>query len=236
MWRKAALALRTAGAHGLHRVRRAGPSPFRDLRHVEPVSRVFGFDRGLPVDHWYIERFLERHARDIRGAVLEVGDDRYTRRFGRPTRSDVLNVYPNQPGTTIVADLTKPASLPVAAFDCIICTQTLQFIYDVRRAIENLRRMLKPGGIALCTAAGISQISRYDMDRWGDYWRFTSLSAQMLFDGAFGRGNVEVQAFGNVLTSVAFLEGLSAQELTPHELTSVDPDYELVIAVRASAT
>src|SRR5437764_1264932 len=174
MWPKVASAAQVLRTHSLQLARRLGPSPFSDLRHVDPVSRVFGLDRGLPVDRWYIERFLEHHADDIRGVVLEFGDDRYTRRFGRPTQSDVLNVDPDLPGTTIGADLAKPDGLPDSAFNCIICTQTLQFIYDVRRAVVNLRRMLKPGGIVLCTLSGISQISRYDMDRWGDHWRFTS--------------------------------------------------------------
>jgi SAM-dependent methyltransferase len=235
MWRRAAEALRAGGAHAVHLARRGGPSPFRDLRRVDPVSRVFGLDRGLPVDRWYIERFLERNAGDIRGAVLEVGDDRYTRRYGRPTRSDVLNVQPDLPATTICADLADPETLPEATFDCIICTQTLQFLYDLQSGVRGLRRMLKPEGVALCTVPGISQISRYDMDRWGDYWRFTTLSAQRLFDVEFGARNVEVETFGNVLAAVAFLEGISAEELSQRELESVDPDYQLAITVRASA-
>lgn len=235
MWRKAAGGLRLARVHGGKLTRRVGPSPFGDLRRVEPVSRVFGLDRGLPVDRWYIERFLQRHADDIRGAVLEVGDDRYTRQFGRASRSDVLNMDAEMPGTTVAADLSNPDALPNAAWDCIICMQTLQFVYDVQAAVASLRRMLKPGGVALCSLSGISQISRYDMDRWGEYWRFTSLSAQRLFDEEFGSGRAEVETSGNVLASVAFLEGISAQELKPEELDVADPDYHLVITVRAVA-
>src|SRR6185503_1474005 len=53
-----------------------------DLRRLRPVSRTFGYDRGLPVDRYYIESFLERNRRDIDGRTLEIGDDEYTRRFG----------------------------------------------------------------------------------------------------------------------------------------------------------
>jgi hypothetical protein len=54
-----------------------------------------GFDRGLPIDRYYIERFLQTHSADIRRHVLEVGDNAYTRRFGgnRVTKSDVINLY-----------------------------------------------------------------------------------------------------------------------------------------------
>src|SRR5262249_42622156 len=120
------------------------------------------------------------------------------------------------------------------SFDCMIVTQTLPFIFDTRAAIGTMHRLLRPGGTALVTFPGISQISRYDMNRWGDYWRFTSLSARRLFEEAFGSGSVELTVYGNVLTAVAFLQGLAAEELTEPELSFHDPDYELLIAVRAT--
>jgi hypothetical protein len=46
-----------------------------DLRRLQPVSREFGYDRGLPIDRYYIERFLEAHRWDIYGRTLEIGDD-----------------------------------------------------------------------------------------------------------------------------------------------------------------
>ena len=51
------------------------------------------------------------------------------------------------------------------AFDCIIFTQTLHFIYDVRLAIQTLHRILKPGGVLLATFPGISQIIPRQMGR-----------------------------------------------------------------------
>jgi hypothetical protein len=115
----------------------------------------------------------------------------------------------------------------------MILTQTLQFIYDVKEAIRHSYQALVPGGVLLVTIPGISQISRYDMDRWGDLWRFTTLSAKKLFEEVFPQGNVEVEAYGNVLTSVAFLHGLAAEELTTDELNYSDPDYQLLITIRA---
>jgi len=71
------------------------------------------------------------------------------------------------------------------------------------------------------------------MDRWGDYWRFTSLSARRLFEEFFLPANVSVLAYGNVLTALAFLHGLAAEELKKEELNHRDPDYEVLVAVRA---
>jgi SAM-dependent methyltransferase len=205
------------------------------LRRTTPISRVFGFDRGLCIDRYYIERFLSLHASDIRGHVLEIGDDRYTRRFGgnRVTKSDVLSVVEGNPGVTIVADLTRADDLPSNGFDCMICTQALQFIYEVRAAIRTIYRILKPGGVLLATFSGISQISRYDMDRWGDYWRFTSLSARRLFEEVFPRASVAVEAHGNVLAAIGLLHGLAQEDLWREELDYRDPDYEVLITVRA---
>jgi len=208
---------------------------FGSLRRLQPISYKFGFDRGKCIDRYYIENFLATRAADIRGHVLEIGDDSYTRRFGgkRVTRSDVLHVQEGNPKATIVGDLTCADHIPSDTFDCVIITQTLQFIYNVRATIKTLHRILKPCGVLLATFPGISQISRYDMDRWGEYWRFTTLSARRLFEEVFQPQYIEVNAYGNVLTAIAFLHGLTAEEFRQKELDYQDPDYELIITVRA---
>ena len=212
------------------------PVRFGSLRRLSPVSRKFGWDRGgLPVDRYYIERFLERHARDFAGHVLEVRDDAYTRKFGGDaiTRVDVLHPTPDNPKATVVADLTCADHVPGNTFDCIVLTQVLPFMLDVPAAVRTLHRILRPGGVVLATVPGISQIVRYDMDRWGDYWRFTSLAARKLFEAEFAGGSVEVESHGNVLAATGFLQGLSTRDLRPAELDYHDPDYEVLITVRA---
>jgi SAM-dependent methyltransferase len=212
-----------------------GTVDFGGLRRTEPISRVFGFDRGTPVDRYYIEKFLATNTDRIRGRVLEIGDATYTRRFGGAdvTQSDVLHFTGDSPGATIVADLTNATNVADDSFDCVILTQTLQFTYRMEAVVAELRRILRPGGCVLCTASGISQISRYDMERWGDYWRLTSLSARELFETAFPPASVNVETYGNVLAAIAFLHGLAASELTREELDAFDDDYQLTIAIRA---
>jgi hypothetical protein len=208
---------------------------FGSFRRINPISRVFGFDRGLCIDRYYIERFLSAHASDIQGCVLEIGDDTYTCKFGcnRVTKSDVLHAKDGNPMATVVADLTSADHIPSNTFDCIILTQTLQCIYDVPAALRHLYRILKPGGVLLATFPGISQISRYDMDRWGDYWRFTTLSAQRLFEEIFPAESISIEAYGNVLVAIALLHGLAAEELPQAQLDYRDPDYQVLITVRA---
>ncbi len=222
--------------HPLRRWPARGWERFETLRRLEPVSAVFGLDRGLPIDRYYIEGFLRRQASDIRGRVLEMGDDTYTRRFGgaKVTRADVLAVVEGSRGATIIADLTHADRIPADTFDCIVFVQTLQMIYDTRAALRHLHRILKPGGVLLATTHGISKIGRrVEIDHWGEYWRFTTQSALPLFQEAFQAGSVQVESHGNVLTAIAALHGLAAQELERHELDYRDPDYEVLIAIRA---
>jgi SAM-dependent methyltransferase len=202
---------------------------------LDPVSRTFGLDRGTPIDRYYIESFLGRNHQSIRGRVLEIGDSAYTRRFGgdRVSRSEVLHAVGGNRKATIVGDLCSGDGIPQSAFDCIILTQVLPFVLDVAPAIETCRRALRPSGVVLATVPGISQISRYDMDRWGDYWRFTDLSARKLFARAFGEDRVEVESFGNVLAANCFLQGLAMEELEPEQLDHNDRDYQLIITIKA---
>jgi hypothetical protein len=79
---------------------------FGNIRRVTPISRHFGYERGMPIDRYYIEQFLAEHAGDIRGRVLEIGDDSYTRQFGgdQVTVRDVLHVTEGNPLATFVGD------------------------------------------------------------------------------------------------------------------------------------
>jgi hypothetical protein len=206
------------------------------LNRTEPISRSFGFDRGTPVDRYYIEEFLASRTDDIRGRVLEIGDAVYTRRFGggRVEKSDVLHATLGNPAATVVGDLATGEGLADSAYDCAVLTQTLQFVYDVRAAVRTVFDALAPGGVALLTGPGISQISRYDADRWGDYWRFTSASLRRLLEESFPSTHVHVEARGNVLAAVALLHGLAVEDLPRDALDQDDRDYEVLLTARAA--
>ena len=211
------------------------PVKWHQLRTLTPVSTVFGLDRGTPIDRYYIENFLRSQSTHIRGVVLEIAESSYSKQFGgeRVTAFEVLHYTHDNKNATIVGDLCDHRSLPANKIDCFICTQTFQFIYNYKDAIRGAYHMLREGGVLLATVAGISQISRYDMDKWGDYWRFTTLSAKASFEEVFGQNNVTVQAYGNVLSSTAFLHGISVEELTTKELDATDDNYQMLITIVA---
>jgi hypothetical protein len=128
------------------------------LDQLTPVSTVFGFDRGTPIDRYYIEKFPLKNQADIHGVVLEIGDSEYTKKFGKDkvTRSEILHAVTGNPRATIIGDLSTGAGIPENFFDCMILTQTIQFIYDVKSAIRHSYAALAPGGVLLVTVGGIS--------------------------------------------------------------------------------
>lgn len=203
------------------------------LRRTSPISDSWGFDRGLPIDRYYIENFLLEHKDFICGHVLEIKNSTYTERFGSCiTRQDVLDIDAGNPCATIVVDLAAADILPSNIFDCFILTQTLQFILDPVSCIRHAHRILKPGGVLLLTVPSVSRIDS-DTGPEAEYWRFTVGSCRKIVGDVFGEQQTTVQSFGNVLTAIAFLVGMARQELTTAELDKVDPNFPVLIGVRA---
>jgi SAM-dependent methyltransferase len=229
--RRTGKAMTSVYVRGMQRVRgRRG-----DPRRTAPISREFGFDRGRPIDRYYIERFLARYSDDIRGRILEVGDNLYTLRYGgtRVEKSDILYVDNSNPNATFVGDLADPRTLPLVQFDCIILTQTLHLLFDMRAGLSTLYRALKPGGVLLLTTPGITQTD--STGGWGRtwYWSLTSLSLRRLLEKDFSAHTVHIESHGNVFAAAAFLYGLAVEDVNTSDLDADDPSYPVTIAARA---
>ena len=214
-----------------------GSVRFGDLRRLAPISRTFGFDRGTPVDRYYIERFLAEHRDDIRGHILEVGNNTYTLRFGgaRVEQSDILHADATNRRATIIGDLTQTDVLPEAAFQCIVITQVLHFLYDMRAAVATLHRALRPGGVLLLTMPGITQV---DSGSWESNlaWSVTPAAVRRLLEERFQSDTVAVEAHGNVFAATAFLYGLAVEELDRADLDVDDANFPVIVAARAVKT
>lgn len=207
-----------------------------DLASLKPLSTQFGFDRGTPIDRHYIELFLAGNASDIKGTALEIFDSGYCRRFGAKhvTTQHVVDIAPDNPRATIVGDLSDPATLPNAAFDCIVLTQTLHTIYDMRGAVQQVRRALKPGGVALITVPGITPVRPGRNHAW--YWSLTADALSRLLAEQFSPENVRVASFGNLFAATSFLHGAAAEEIDTEKLAPVDPAYPVIVAARVVAS
>jgi len=223
----------------LQRARRLGAPDIMQgsqLHSLTPLSRAFGYDRGQPIDRIYIEDFLEAHSADVRGHVLEATDDTYSRRLGgaRITGQDVIHRIPGNDSATIVGDLADPETLPANSFDCIILTQTLQYVFDLQAAAKNLHHALRRGGVALITVPGIAPLHP---GGWGDdqYWLFTKAGLERLLATAFDAARIEVETFGNLYAATAFLHGAAVEDVSKSKLRPVDASYPVIVAARAVA-
>jgi SAM-dependent methyltransferase len=209
-------------------------APGRDVRwgntrRLRPFSGHYGYDRGTPVDRYYIERFLAAHADRIHGNVLEVKDAAYTRRFGNGVSCHVVDIDRSNPEATLHADLNTQGSLPDNLFDCVILTQTLQFLAP-EKALGNIWASVVPGGTLLLTVPSLGRLDPHD--RATDRWRWTPNGLAELL----GRVGIpaQVSGYGNLLACVSALWGLSVQDLSAEELNVIDPCFPLIAC--ASAT
>jgi SAM-dependent methyltransferase len=204
------------------------------LARGRPLSYRWGYDRGQPIDRYYIDRFLGEHRADIAGRVLEVKTGEYARRFGSDiSELDVLDIDTQNPEATIVADLTVADAVADDSFDCFVLTQTLHYVYDLGAAMQHARRILRPGGVLLATVPSVSRISTEAAPELRDYWRFTEASCRELVRRDFGDRDPVVRTFGNVLSCCAFLAGLAAEDLSDRRLDQHDERFPLVVGIRA---
>jgi SAM-dependent methyltransferase len=211
---------------------------WRVLRRVRPYRPDFGKRRGSYIDRFYIEKFLDTHREDIVGRVAEFESDQYARKFGgeKVDRIEVVDLNEANTRRSLTIDLARVETIPDSAFDCVICTQTLLLIRDYESAVQSLHKMLKPAGVVLVTVPGICPTVRANLIAGvgEDWWRFTGRSAQFIFAKYFGSDHVTVKTYGNVLTATAFMHGLVQEELTLDELEYIDPDFELIVGIRAT--
>jgi SAM-dependent methyltransferase len=192
---------------------------------VEPLAARWG-QRGRVIHRYYIEAFVNSNAPLVRGRCLEFQEDTYATRFGGSTLSsvDIIHQTADNPAATIVADLTVPNAVEGEQFDCIICTQVLHLVDRPGRMVEELFRLLKPGGALLVAVPNIT----VDYGHWTEFRRFTPLGLELLLGDVFPPETVTVTSYGNALVAAGELRGLAVRDFYRHELEHNDPRFGLV--------
>jgi SAM-dependent methyltransferase len=203
----------------------------RTYKSTKPLSNIYGYDRGKPIDRYYMEKFMEENKDLIKGNCLEITDTDYTVKYGgsKVAHADAFDIDTNNKHATIYGDLRNAPQLKDNFYDCLIVTQTFVMIDDFDSAVRECFRILKPGGVLLCTMPCLGRVGR-DLNQ---YWRFTQASGKYVFGKAFGAENVESKTFGNVLAGQCFWVGMASQELSSEELNMHDPEYPVIVAVKA---
>lgn len=199
-----------------------------NLRRTTPFSSTFGFERGTPVDRHYLHRFLNQNRALITGDVLEIQTDSYTRRYGQQVRrSATVDIIPLfQP--TYLCDLAHcEHTVPSAAFDCVLLPNTLQHLRELDLCLANIRRIARPGGSVLASAAGLLPLTG-DVP---DLWRFSPDGWREKLAHAWPGISITVAGHGNCLASVASQLGLALEELTDAELDANDPRFPVLTTI-----
>ncbi len=199
---------------------------------TSPVSNQFATERGLPIDRYYIELFLNSNKRFIKGTVLEIEDNSYTKLFGEENcDSMVMDVSSNSEKVDFIANLETGEGIRDKIADCFICTQTLMYIYDLKRTADNIYKLLKPDGVALITCSGISQNSRRCMDNYGCTFNYNVDALRQMFGDTKRFEILEIGSYGNAKTVSAHIVGLCQEDLTKDDFGVNDKYYPLIVYV-----
>ncbi len=220
--------------------RKFHPIIWGDLGRVKPVSTIFGLDRGAPIDRYYIEDYLKKNSQYITGRAVEVGETTYLEKYGDPRVEKITFIYSesnqksDKNGSILIANFLKKETIPQGYADCLVATQVFNVIYEIKTVFINIRRMLKENGMLIATLPGICQLSRYDADRWGDYWRFTPQGVSKLLEEVFGKGKFSICAYGNAMAACCQIQGVAVEDLPDSSLLDEqDQDFPVIIGFTA---
>lgn len=208
---------------------------FRRLRPFRNGEQV-----GTSVTRLYWLNYLEKHRADIRGHGLEVGTTATIKQYGGSalTQADAIDLTGHSPEVNVVADLSRADHVPGDVYDCFVNQFTTAVIYDIDAALYHSIRLLKPGGVLLINFWTVDFYFNRGLDMGTGaplfmYWNFTPIQVEnMLRRIGLTETDYEIESFGNVLTRMANLLNIPAEELTRHEFEYVDPGQPLVICVR----
>jgi len=199
-----------------------------NLRRVTPISASYGFDRGTPIDRYYVDRFFTAHRHLITGRVLEIQTKDHIRKYGSGvTVADSLDISPSfRP--TYCCDLAKAAIVPTGSYDCFLLPNTLCFLRDLDSALKEVRRIVRPGGAILATVPAFVPLTP-DVE---DYWHASADGWRVIAHRVWPGCETVVETHGNCLAAAAAMYGVAVEELTAAELDVTDPRYPVLVTIQ----
>jgi hypothetical protein len=199
-----------------------------NLRRTTPFSSTYGFERGTPIDRYYLHQFLFAHRHLIAGDVLEVQTRAYTERYGHDvTRSDTFDIVPAFTPTYRCDFAHCDGVIPDRAYDCLLLPNTLPHFRELDLCLTQAARIVRRGGVILASAAGLLPLT-------GDvpeYWRLSPDGWRERLGTAWPAAVIQVAGHGNSLAAVAAQLGLAFEELTAAELDVNDSRYPVLTTI-----
>jgi SAM-dependent methyltransferase len=194
---------------------------------VEAVRDSLQLDYEGLQDEQFIRYCLYREVRDElrrrkleQPAVLEMGrSNGVIGRYLSPGSHVVTGDYP-------AADVCNMPEQPDGAYDIVVLDQVLEHVKDPRRAMQEVRRVLRPGGLCILATPFLIKIHGSP----SDYWRFTREGLSLLLTDF---SDVHYGQWGNRL---ALSTCMDHDWLTTYEarrrmlaLLKNEPDWPLVL-------
>ncbi|MEK7509213.1 MAG: class I SAM-dependent methyltransferase [Patescibacteria group bacterium] len=124
---------------------------------------------------------VTKYAYYIHGRTLDVGcgpTPRYRHLFKECTEYVKMDIEAGE--NVDVVGFAEAIPFPDDSFDSIVCTETIQDVFEPVKGITEFARVLKKGGVVLMTAPSISRQSESRTDNW----RFTRHSFRKLAEDA----------------------------------------------------
>ncbi len=132
----------------------------------------------------------------IKGKVLDVGAGKSPyRKFFKNAQEYIKLDNHDYPGIDIKADITKKIPLKQNSIDSVVCFQVLEHIENPQKAIKEIHRVLKKGGICLLTTHMAAPLHGEPHD----YYRFTKYALKKIFQDF---EKVEIKPQGGALLSI----------------------------------
>ncbi len=135
------------------------------------LSRTLGRALTAKLTRVTLDRFIEAHA--SRGRTLDIGAQNgpYAAFFPNRVAVDIRAGR----GVRIIGD-AQALGVADAAFDVVLCTEVLEHLPEPQRALDEMFRVLRPGGTLLLTTRFLFPIH----DAPHDYFRFTKYGLRHL--------------------------------------------------------
>ncbi len=135
------------------------------------------------LNHYFINRKLTR--RKLLNFLCDYKTDGYTLDIGCGDQI-YKELFPNtfsvdvdqERHPDLVLDIHHMDLFEDEKFDCILCTEVLEHCYAPWKAVEEMFRVLKPGGILLLSTRFVYPLH----DTPHDYYRFTKYGLMCLFN------------------------------------------------------
>lgn len=199
-----------------------------DLRRGKPFCNEFGFERGTPIDRYYLDKFISSIRHLVKGKVVEIGgalSNREQYGFENTSTYDAVDLL-SSPFVNICGDIHESNLLKPDYYDTILLFNVLEHCHTPQKVVDNIHNWLASSGYCLAIVPNAQRIHNNP----GDYWRILPDGMKTLFQNF---AKVQVTTYGSPTSLIASYMGIAAQELTHDELTEINPLYPVTTCLVA---